>query len=106
MSGEQAQQELVCLHCERRVTVKPTLTLLGFQAFTCPSCNAAGTYPLLERYRKGYQIAIWIVGVATLVGLWVGKPLIPGLGFAVMFFALLRDRALTRAVKDSQKPRE
>jgi hypothetical protein len=86
------------------VSVKPTLTRLGFQAFTCPSCSADVVYPLAPKYRRGYQIATPIIMVATLIGLWIGKPLIPGFGFIVMAFALLRDRALERAVKAVTKP--
>jgi hypothetical protein len=87
------------------VTVKPKLTLLGFQAFQCPSCSADVTYPLAQRYRKSYQIATPIIMVATLIGLWLGKPLIPGIGFVFMAYALVRDRALVRDVNAASKPR-
>ena len=99
MASEEATQTLVCLQCGRQVTVKPKLTLLGFQAFQCPSCRADVVYPLAPQYRKSYQIATPIVMVMTLIGLWIGKPLIPGVGFIFMAFALVRDRALVRGVK-------
>jgi hypothetical protein len=105
MATEQAPQTVVCLQCERRVTVKPKLTLLGFQSFTCPSCSADIVYPLAPQYRKSYQIATPIVMVMTLVGLWIGKPIIPGVGFIFMAFALVRDRAIVRALKALERPR-
>ena len=102
-SEEAAAQELVCLQCSRRVTVKPKLTLLGFQSFQCPSCSADVVYPLAPQYRKSYQIATPIVMIMTLIGLWIGKPLIPGVGFIFMAYALVRDRALVRGVKAAAK---
>jgi hypothetical protein len=104
MASEEATQTLVCLKCQRRVTVKPKLTPLGFQAFQCPSCSADIVYPLAPRPRKSYQIATPIVAVMTLIGLWIGKPVVPGVGFILMFYVLLRDRALVRGVKAAQRP--
>jgi hypothetical protein len=103
--SEEAKQTLVCLECGRSVDVTPKLTLLGFQGFRCPSCNADVVYPLAQRYRTSYQIATPIIMVATLIGLWIGKPLIPGFGFVIMAFALVRDRAIVRALKAATKPR-
>ncbi len=104
MASEAAAQTLVCLQCSRKVDVKPTLTLLGFQTFQCPSCSANITYPLAPQYRKSYQIATPIVALMTLIGLWIGKPLIPGIGFVFMFYALLSDRALVRGLKAASRP--
>jgi hypothetical protein len=105
MATEEETQSVVCLNCSRRVSVKPKLTLLGFQAFQCPSCSADVVYPLAPQYRKSYQIATPIVMLMTLIGLWIGKPLIPGFGFAFMVYALLRDRALVRGVKAASTTR-
>jgi hypothetical protein len=105
MASEEAPQTLVCLACRRSVTVTPTLTPLGFQTFHCPSCSADVVYPLAQRYRTSYQIAAPVMLLATLIGLWINKPLIPGIGFIAMTFALLRDRALARAVKAAAEPR-
>jgi hypothetical protein len=99
MASETATQTVVCLKCSHRVAVKPKLTLLGFQSFGCPSCSADIVYPLAAQYRKSYQIATPIVMIMTLIGLWIGKPLIPGVGFLFMAYALVRDRALMREVK-------
>jgi hypothetical protein len=99
MASDEATQTVVCLKCNRRVSVKPTLTLLGFQSFQCPSCSADIVYPLALQYRKSYQIATPIVMVMTLIGLWIAKPLIPGIGFIFMAYALVRDRALVRELK-------
>src|SRR5450432_769425 len=104
MASEQATQTLVCLQCSRKVSVKPELTLLGFQSFQCPSCSTDNVYPLAPQYRKSYQIATPIVMVMTLIGLWIGKPLIPGIGFIFMAYALVRDRALVRGVKAASWP--
>jgi hypothetical protein len=100
MASEEATQTLVCFQCFRKVSV----TLLGFQAFQCPSCSADITYPLAPRYRKSYQIATPIVMIMTLIGLWIGKPLIPGVGFIFMAYSLVRDRALVRGVKAASRP--
>jgi hypothetical protein len=99
MVEEEALQSFVCLACRRQVSVKPKLTMLGFQSFACPSCGAENVQPLTHRYRISYQIAMPIIMIATLIGLWISKPLIPGVGFIFMAFALLRDRAIERAVK-------
>jgi hypothetical protein len=104
MAIEAAAESVVCLRCNRKVTVKPAVTLLGFQAFDWPACSEHVTYPLTPQYRKSYQIATPIVMVMTLVGLWIGKPLIPGIGFVFMAYALVRDRALVRAVKEATRP--
>jgi hypothetical protein len=61
-------------------------------------------YPLAPRPRKSYQIATPIVAVMTLIGLWIGKPVVPGVGFVLMFYVLLRDRAIVRAVKAVRRP--
>ena len=108
MASKAAAQSLVCLQCRRTLSVKPTITLLGFQAFSCPACSADSVSPLAPPYRKSYQIATPIVMLMTLIGLWTGKPLVPGIGFLVMAYALLRDRGLVRAVKEivESKPGE
>jgi hypothetical protein len=106
MAIEEAAQTVVCLRCQRKASVKPKITLLGFQAFQCPSCSEDNVYPLAQQYRKSYQIATPIIMVATLIGLWIGKPLIPGFGFVIMAFALVRDRAIVRALKAATKPRD
>jgi hypothetical protein len=105
MDQAEVAQSVVCLHCTRHATVTPKLTLLGFQAFQCPLCGADVVYPLAQRYRKSYQIAMPIVMLVTLIGLWLGKPLIPGIGFLFMAYALVRDRALVRDVKAASAPR-
>jgi hypothetical protein len=104
MAIEVAPAPVVCLRCHRKVSVQPKLTLLGFQAFQCPSCSEDNVYPLAPQYRKSYQIATPIVMLMTLIGLWIGKPLIPGVGFAFMAYALVRDRALVRGVKEASRP--
>ena len=104
MANEAAPLTVVCFQCSRRTTLTPKLTLLGFQAFQCPSCHADISYPLAPQYRRSYQIATPVVGLMTLIGLWIGKPLIPGLGFIFMFYALLRDRALIRGVRAVTRP--
>jgi hypothetical protein len=105
MASEQATQTVVCLQCSQKVSVKPKLTMLGFQAFQCPSCSADIVYPLAPQYRKSYQIATPIVMLMTLIGLWIGKPIIPGVGFVFMAYALVRDRALVRGVNEASRPR-
>jgi hypothetical protein len=104
MASEEALLNVKCLTCFRRVAVKPKLTLLGFQGFKCPACSADNVYPLAPQYRKSYQIATPIVMVMTLIGLWIGKPIIPGVGFIFFAYALVRDRAIVRGVKELSPP--
>ena len=104
MVSEGSRQTLVCTECRRSVSVTPEFTSFGFQRFTCPSCREAVLYPLLAERRRGHQIAMPLILVATLIGLWFAKPLVPGVVFIANAFVLLRDRALVRAVKAASEP--
>ena len=99
MPAEALAQSLVCLECRHRVVVTPTISYLGFRAFVCPWCDAEVIYPLSARYRIGYRIGIPSMLLATVIGASIGSPILPGLLFLGMAFALIRDRTLVRAVR-------
>lgn len=89
-------QESACESCNLKFKAATKFTLLGFQKMICPECGHASIHELKERTRIFYYILIAGGTIWFFVSFSNGQPVVPGVLFFAVIWALLKDRRLSK----------
>lgn len=91
--------KVVCENCGLPIDGKPWKTFLGFQKYTCPSCNKNTLYPLTRTYRVIYWCCFAVGCIAFLSYVSQGEIPVPGLLGVATAVALVRDYQLRKKLQ-------